>query len=374
MNQFLSSKLQTFLYRANSFRDDLKRSDPPKEYIHIKDILLTSTDRAISKVEPLLELPAQLTVDLKKEIVRRIAQATVQLNDVCFYFGRYYYKPLLPKDDLIMLRLVKRIIDRMPSIAPMIRDRILIQLDDRFATYRSRQNITEPIYLFLVPAPENLSLLSLPILGHELGHQVLNISDFKNRLLDPFKGYIQEYITQKRLALRSTSQERRNQEEKYFQSLQSYWSQWQEEVACDLIGLYLFGPSAILIMQQTAVGPNPFALSSTHPPFNLRAEIALRSLRIASEYDRICMDLMSEWSNYLNLWVKPPDYDQYAGIDDLVDSCVLSITQGLESLNISLYRQPEDLMEKYRKNIPLSVADSSNLLWQEHLSASSVPV
>ena len=371
MKPYLSLKITEFLTRSNALLQQLQETTPPREYLAVKRILEQTIQQAIRKVEPLTKAQ-EISEDFERGALDRVAEATVIFNDACFYYARYCSSLFRPSSQIAAVRLVNGTVAKIPALSNTLNGKILLDPDEQFAAWLPRRNLLEPLALICVLASESLSLLSFPILGHEIGHLLVYLHG--NALLADFRQVLNQFVQTRYRQVRGQSSQAIQKETEYLRRLKTLWSRWTVEIACDITGLHLFGAYFIRSMQQIFIGGgNPFQITESHPPHHLRVQIMLNLLQETEGWTDEISSIRLNWQALIHNYSDPGDYDIYA-IPEITQACVKSILSGLEQLGLSIYIPDFDLDEKVDHDTGLSLPDAVTIVWQEFLQTSLVPL
>ena len=168
------------------------------------------------------------------------------------------------------------------------------------------------IYAVILPRTRSNSMRYSPLIGHELGHAVL---DRHEDLESEF--YVQvrdvERRTQSGLA-HDTSNE--VEDEAHFVRA---WRDWFEELFCDACGVLTFGPSYVAALVWRLFDANPYHIErhpeeSIHPPPALRYKLVTELIEeLFPALDGTMSDYRTAFESHLAdlQAVRPSDYDAY---------------------------------------------------------------
>lgn len=176
--------------------------------------------------------------------------------------------------------------------------------------------LDDQYYVVFVPRGREL-LPTIPILAHEIAHSVLDRTDARSaEFVDRFK----------KLRDRMSSEQA---ERDFHQN----WDHWYDELFCDILGFYAFGPSYVCSQLHHLLTGNPYRIDrdigveneTLHPPNALRVDLItdLAEEHLPQELYEELEPLRTEYSEYLASYSgrKPSVYDEWVD-DQLVEAVV----------------------------------------------------
>ncbi|MEM5786237.1 MAG: hypothetical protein AAGU11_02890 [Syntrophobacteraceae bacterium] len=151
-------------------------------------------------------------------------------------------------------------------------------------------------------APNDIDLLSYPWLYHELGHVLL--SRHGERFCNSFEFELNKEIN--RLRLRSVADKgtAKDKARQIIVKILNFWlpntneKNWAFEVASDVIALWTCGPSFLAAFQDEVErdGVNPYEISKSHPPYELRARVLMEACKhLGWPEHLVAQDIISKW-------------------------------------------------------------------------------
>lgn len=173
------------------------------------------------------------------------------------------------------------------------------------------------IYAVILPRTRSDSMRYSPLIGHELGHAVL----------DRHKDLESEFYVQVRDVERRTqsglAHDTSNEVEDEAHFVQA-WRDWFEELFCDACGVLTFGPSYVAALVWLLFDSNPYYIER-HPEDSMHPPPALRYKLVTELIEELFPALDGAMSEYRTAFeshladlqaVRPSDYDAY-DYDDL---------------------------------------------------------
>ena len=234
------------------------------------------------------------------------------------------------------------------------------------------------ILTILFPRTLKHFVLLHPILGHELGHALYQVSKFSpqlNQIIDTLIASSEKLCTPDatlewlfdddapnpyKLSLTAHCRANNLVKGNFLQSIKL--SSWKEEILCDLIGLLIFGPSylAAHITLIYSLDTSGFLIKPKHPIAGSRINLMLTAAKLL-KYDKI--KLSKEYgSTASNFWKHmqsnrktEPWYDLFAEEDLTI--ALDSLKKLLGSNELALYSNPsskliEPLVKQLTRLIP----------------------
>lgn len=165
---------------------------------------------------------------------------------------------------------------------------------------------TRRILTIIFPRSLKHFVLLHPILGHELGHAIwrgsehesalrkiiadkllLTNPNFSNSASTAAWMYSPNAPSSIQEVLASYKAEFNVEQGNFFQAV-ARWPAWVEEIACDIVGLLIFGPSFIAALCQLlyALVPSGIGFGRDHPPVGCRVSIVLEAAKLLG-FDQI---------------------------------------------------------------------------------------
>jgi hypothetical protein len=168
------------------------------------------------------------------------------------------------------------------------------------------------IYAVILPRTQSDSMRYSPLIGHELGHAVL---DRHEDLESEF--YIQIRDVEKRTQS-GLDHDTNNEVEDEAHFVQA-WRDWFEELFCDTCGVLTFGPSYLAALVWRLFDSNPYYIErhpedSMHPPPALRYELITELIEeLFPELDGSMSEYRAMFESHLTdlRATRPSDYDAY---------------------------------------------------------------
>jgi hypothetical protein len=337
-----------------------------KDHKAISGILKNQISQALKLIEDLKRL-SELKGQYDEYITDTIGDIETKIR-----YTECYWNRIEKHNEFSRLHhfLVSRLIDDLDCMRDAVKDRTLVSFDVSFATLHPL--LDEPIHLFLVPGFERWSPLLSPISGHEIGHVVGYYK--KDRLFSLFNACIKDFEREIRTVLARLSGEYRQAELNFILEFIRAWNSWRDEIASDLVALHMLGPAFAFATQQSFIGRDPFQLSRTHPPDDLRVRVVIEEMKKPHfNLSESAYFLETEWGFYLekNSFRKPAVYDSYLK-KELIDACVASVTQGCRELGITPYDRSRFAKVQEAKSLKEmdTIQDWLNFLWVRFLDDS----
>lgn len=190
-------------------------------------------------------------------------------------------------------------------------------------TYPVGIDLLPDVVLIGSPAPESENALIVPLAGHELGHSVWRVSNAEDALTVQLYASIDAAIAAKGSLSVGEDDLIARSSASVFRDRCTYYAMRQlEEIYCDLVGLYLFGP-AYLYAFDYLLGPGGTDRSFDYPSDAQRMTIlydAARDLSIPVE-----PALLEHWS-------EAPLGTEHPRLAAVVDQAVTEMVDTLKAL------------------------------------------
>ena len=260
---------------------------------------------------------SETTRDLYEEYLGAIEKVAFDLQVLerqLVYLDLNQYQQTLPLNDQLnhvesLSEELKTALDLDVTTIPVVWDGFAIDPLDYYIRATGERS---HIYAVILPRTQSDSMRYSPLIGHELGHTVL---DRHEDLESEF--YVQvrdvERRTQSGLA-HDTSNE--VEDEAHFVKA---WRDWFEELFCDACGVLTFGPSYVAALVWRLFDSNPYYIER-HPEESMHPPPALRYKLVTELIEELFPALDGAMSEYRTAFeshladlqaVRPSDYDAY---------------------------------------------------------------
>lgn len=209
-------------------------------------------------------------------------------------------------------------------------------------------------HILLVPADEDIFLLSLPDLFHELGHIIfLNNED---KLSGNFVRDLNSYIKNEK---KRVDVETRPIQKELYDDLEGQWKEnWVKEHVANMIATYLVGPSfgwshlrLCANSSNNIYFPGMLDDKYPHPSFESQMIGILKILKFQGLNSEVRI-LENKWSSYTKILrdLPPPEYE-FCYPDTLLQSLATNVVTGCSHLGLVSYI--EQSKSKNHINFPL---------------------
>jgi len=168
------------------------------------------------------------------------------------------------------------------------------------------------IYAVILPRTQSDSMRYSPLIGHELGHAVL---DRHEDLESEFYVQVRDVERRTQSGLAHDTSNEVDDEAHFVQA----WRDWFEELFCDACGVLTFGPSYVAALVWRLFDSNPYYIER-HPEESMHPPPALRYKLVTELIEELFPALNGAMSEYRTAFeshladlqaVCPSDYDAY---------------------------------------------------------------
>ena len=344
MNDILSQKISLLERSLSRLKEHFLSFAPAGRCETVFSILSSSLDEVRAQFERMKSI---LHPQLQEHIIVIVGDIERKLGTLELYFN---FIENISEVDKKFYTLVDSIISDISILESTISKRFIIKTANLYSTIQPQYGLTEQIYLFLLPSFDRWSLLSYPILAHELGHNVLYL--YEDHFFEKFNQSLINLDDKMRRDLISLTRNRREEQERLHERLLHSWGLWKNEIGADIIGLYLLGPAFAYSSLNSFVGPNPYEIFSTHPPHNLRINLLTKYLS-SSVFNlaEVAREMQAKWDDYLGVgnFRKDPRYEFLANVE-LAFQCAESVSAGCIEFGIGPFGHEEIAsLESFRK-------------------------
>lgn len=227
-------------------------------------------------------------------------------------------------------------------LARQVRYPLKVPLVSGFST--NYYGVSPSYHLISVPAAEQLFLLGLPDLCHELGHILFFYHS--DAFLGDFFSDLSAHIQREKQ--RRISEGAPPHYQTLYDRLETDWKdRWTTEFTCDMIATFMIGPAFGRTHLRVCCGLDPnvfrpsFGESSTHPSGESRIR-AILSLLNRMGLDNDCRIIQDQWIKYLTTisGQKPMEYD-HCYPDVLIDSLAREVHNGCVNIGLVSYKDQQ---------------------------------
>jgi hypothetical protein len=260
---------------------------------------------------------SETTRDLYEEYLGAIEKVAFDLQVLerqLVYLDLNQYQQTLPLSDQLnhvesLSEELKTALDLDVTTIPVVWNGFAI---DPLDSYIRATGERSHIYAVILPRTRSDSMRYSPLIGHELGHAVL---DRHEDLESEFYVQVRDVARRTQSGLAHDTNNEVEDEAHFVRA----WRDWFEELFCDACGVLTFGPSYVAALVWRLFDSNPYYIErhpeeSMHPPPALRYKLVAE---LTEELFPVLDGAMSEYrtafeSHLADLQaVRPSDYDAY---------------------------------------------------------------
>jgi len=229
---------------------------------------------------------------------------------------------------------------------------------------------------FYVPIVDDMFLLNLPDLFHEIGHLIYLHNE--NKMSDEFIVTLNKYISDEKKRI---NDQIRPFDKNFYETLEELWKDcWIKEHAANMIATYCLGPSFAwqCLRICTNTGEDVYVPAEIeidpidHPSFESQIQGILEILKIMGMCSEVS-NLQEKWEHYklICLFAKPTEHD-HCYPDHLMKELANNVFRGCKKIGLTPYTSQK--LNEDAINIPLALNESwklfqrdpkSYLIWEE---------
>ena len=197
--------------------------------------------------------------------------------------------------------------------------------------------------VIFMPIGETNSLLHLPDIFHEIGHEILHYSEYNSDLVEVYNCYLKAIETINEHFNKLLAEKKRETGSKIIieliEAIHSYWkNNWINEFFCDLFACYSLGPAYVWahLFLTLKISDNIYKfLIQSHPSDDSRLKFLLYILEYIG-FDEETKIILDKWNKMpLALDVKPENEYKYAYPKSLMYKLAKIFLDGLEKSKFS---------------------------------------
>lgn len=296
-----------------------------------------------------------------------LARALPIIHDIelIIYTVNYHYLPALQKEneaDLALRRLLLLSANRCGLFWLMD---IAVSLDGQLAIVPDPPEAP----LIISPPQQAVSLLEMPGLYHELGHDVFQKFEKIAEKLDEVVYLYFDELRQKSGLMRPDQKFERDLK---INAAVQYWDVDRlNEIFCDIFGTFACGVAHYISCIDMGIrsGQKPFDvnLGDEHPPFSARVYACYKTLTANQQMEQIVIGMRQAWNKYTEDHTKEYDFNlicSEAVLDIIVETSISEIQNFLPDSN----RYETSLLENSQiQEIPLNASLEDILNWGAYI-------
>ncbi|WP_375478941.1 hypothetical protein [uncultured Nostoc sp.] len=295
---YLKAKISEYSIILQRIEQQIQLLDKPQSN-HI--LLLQSLKQRLLLAK---ESYGKLTMIVKVGNVQLLSRGLEQLHLIEFetYIIAYLYIPALQNEglpELAIRKVLLSIIQRLYLV--WIRD-LIVKLDGQLATI---PGLETP--LFIAPPKAKISLLEMPGLYHEIGHNFFR--KFTQDLLISLKKVVNEHFS----LLRKKTGFIPPDQDKVYKRAAGYWDDKRlEELFCDIFGTWSCGIAHYVSCVDMGLlyedDPHKINFDDEHPPMCARVYICWITLTKLQQLEDLTKVAESSWIEHLKMYAENPDH------------------------------------------------------------------
>jgi hypothetical protein len=322
-------------------------------------IVLSWLDRQTQVLEPLLPEHSHLIARLQKKLAeaqtqhgrlralvrsshsRLIRRALPIVHDIDLWIAiiSYYYLPALQKEGEADLALRKLLLSLASRCGLSWVEDIAVRLDGAHATV----SVIPETPVVFAPPQHAASLLDMPGLYHELGHNVFR--RFPS-IADTLVAEVSAYFTAFRQNVGPMAPGQKAERDRAINNALEYWHMRRlDELFCDIFGTFVCGPAHYFSCVDMGVrlGSDPFHvdLEDEHPPLSARVYACYGSLAPAHQSEHVVISAHGVWNTHLGAHARNAEFELVCAtalLDRLVEAAIRKIEELLP--NTPRYDEP----------------------------------
>jgi hypothetical protein len=259
---------------------------------------------------------------------RLLARALPIVHDIEFstFIINYHYLPALQKEGQADSALRKLLLLSAERCGLFWLKDIAVHLDGPLGTVPTPPEAP----LIIAPPQQAASLLEMPGLYHELGHDVFqNFNEIANNLDTEVKFHFNEF-RQKHGPISPKREIERNR--KFDEALQYWNTDRLNEIFCDIFGTFACGVAhySSCIDMGLRSGQNPYEVDfgDEHPPLSARVYACFKALTPAQQAENTVTTARHAWENYTKDYQQEYDFKLVCAeplIERIVEAAISNI-------------------------------------------------
>ena len=240
----------------------------------------------------------------------------------------YHYLPALQKEGKADLALRKLLLDSANRCGLFWIKDIAVRLDGPLGTIP-----TPEAPLIIAPPSPGTSLLELPGLYHELGHDVFQ--KFRE-IVSALSKAVSSHFNALRQKSGPIDPGRKAERDKQINEALQYWDKDRlNEIFCDIFGTFACGAAHYVscIDMGLRSGENPYCvdLGDEHPPLSARVYVCYKALTPAQQNEQTVVLARQAWENHTKAHTSDYDFKLICA-EQLLDSIVEVASRSIKEL------------------------------------------
>jgi len=276
---------------------------------------------------------------------RLLSRALPIVHDIEFstFIINYHYLPALQKESQADLALRKLLLLSTKRCGLFWIEDIAVNLDGQLATLPTPPEAP----LIISPPQQAVSLLEMPGLYHELGHDVFqNFKEIAKKLDQVVYSYFHE-LRHKSGPMTSDQKFERNR--KIDEAVQYWDADRLNEIFCDIFGTFACGVAHYISCVDMGLrsGREPFDVDfrDEHPPLSARVYACYKSLTPTQQSEQSVITINSAWKNYTKAYTQAYDFKLICSdalLDLIVEAAISNIHNFLPECHRYEFPLPEN--------------------------------
>ncbi|MDJ0553457.1 MAG: hypothetical protein QNJ68_03270 [Microcoleaceae cyanobacterium MO_207.B10] len=240
----------------------------------------------------------------------------------------YYYLPALQKENSADLRLRELLLSSAKRFSMFWLEDIIICSYQPLAIFP----VPPEAPIIFSPPQQAISLLEMPGLYHELGHDVFQkFKEISDRLKKATSSYFDKLSSQSGPLNPGT----KNHQKQEIDEALDYWdTERLNEIFCDIFGTFTCGiahyVSCIDMGIRFKENPYNVDLRDEHPPLSARVYVCYQTLTTAQKNEKTTIKAKKSWDKYTNNNHKSFDFNLICAeplLNRIVEIAILSINE-----------------------------------------------
>ncbi|MGB3513975.1 MAG: hypothetical protein WBA93_33155 [Microcoleaceae cyanobacterium] len=264
--------------------------------------------------------------DNKKLLDKAVTK--IHLLEYSIYSIVYNYIPALQKENSADLALRELLLSSAKRFGMFWLKDITVCSDQPLAIIPSPPEAP----IIFSPPQQAISLLEMPGLYHELGHDVFQkFKDIDKQLYQVIFLYFNNFKNQSG----PLNPETRNQQRQEINKALDYWdTERLNEIFCDIFGTFTCGIAHYVSCIDMGIlsGKNPYNLDfrDEHPPLSARVYVCYQTLTTTQKKEKTTITAKNSWDKYTNNNQKSFDFNLICAeslLKSIVEIAILSIQE-----------------------------------------------
>jgi hypothetical protein len=259
---------------------------------------------------------------------RLLARGLPIVHDIEYstFIINYHYLPALQKEGKADLALRKLLLLSAKRCGLFWLKDIAVRLDGPLATVPTPPEAP----LIIAPPQQAASLLEMPGLYHELGHDVFQKFDEIAKNLDKV---IYSYFNELQQKSGPIAPERKIERNRKIDEAVQYWDESRlNEIFCDIFGTFACGVAhySSCVDMGLRSGQNPYKVDfgDEHPPLSARVYACFKALTPAQQAENTVTTARHAWENYTKDYQQEYDFKLICAeslIERIIEAAISSI-------------------------------------------------